>query len=607
MIESEKIIELCAEAAKKMQKSTVFRSLGYDKKFNLDKYVESLPEFNEIYQDTIKQHYKVKVHAELDCFPYEILRSKAPNQSQEEWDYQCGLYESYTNSTWNSAKSRTKLVGNPQNYEIKGWDSEQRKYFYEDYPTYHSLLAFFFDIVRDIKIDYPNQAIVIMPKEIPGEYEDDDEGNKIFVADQSVMIEPVVSIIEEEYIVKYKEGRYILFIVDDEIGKLRFKFIDDESIYEINQTGNDSFELIKQYSHNWGYCPAKKLGGKPILVDGEILYHSVFVDAIPDLNDVIRLNSNLAMSTYSMLFPVRIAVVDKCMYRNESGGSCQDGRIWCPDPNGGGTYGTCPGCNGTGRTNHHSPTGVYEVMASNQIGGVQSVLPMTPPVQFAAPDTAIYDKVEQTIQLKKESAFSFLFKRENMVGKSATEAENEKESLHGFLIDFASQLFDLIEFSISAIGFMRYGDAFVMPSVSKPTSFTFITNDEITSEIAESVKNKMPIPYTSRLIESATATRFNSDKAAEQFIMTALKLDALAFLDDLTIRANLNTTITPIEAIIHQRIDYFIRKAEIEYPDFYELDDNRQEEIITGYAQEVLNLLTPTVSNPAAAVLTGSL
>lgn len=603
MITEEQIIDMCADAAKKVQRSSIRRTMKYDRNFSLERYIDSLPEFNEIYRDTIEQYYKVKVHAELDCFPYEILRTKAPNQSDAEWDYQRGLYESYTNSTWSAAKSKTKLIGNPQNYEIKGWDDEQRKYFYEDYPTYHSLLAFFFDIVRDIKIDYPNQAIVIMPKEIPGEYEEDDEGAKIFVPNQSVLIDPIVHIIEEEYIVKFKEGKYILFLTDDEVGKLRFKFIDDTAIYEINQIGNDEFELIRQYVHNWGYCPAKKLGGKPILEDGEILYHSVFVDAIPDLNDVIRLSSNLAMSTYSMLFPVRIAVVDKCMYRNEHGSQCQDGRIWCPDPNGGGSEGVCPGCNGSGKTNHHSPTGVYEVMVSNQIGGVQSALPMTPPVQFAAPDTAIYTKVEETIQRKKESAFSFLFKRENNVGKSATEAENEKESMHGFLLDFSSQLFDLIQFSIEAIGWMRYGDAFVMPDITRPTSFTFTTSAEITSEIAESVKNKMPVPYISRLIESATATRFNSDKAAERFILTALELDSLAYMDDMTIRSNLNVTITPIEAIIHQRIDYFLRKAEIEYPDFYELEPEKQKEIIVGYAQEVNALLVPPTPNPVATVL----
>ena len=594
---------MCAEAARKAQSKQFNRASKWDKKFDLNRYVESLPEYNEIYRETIKQHYKVKIHAELDCFPYEILRSKAPNQSDAEWEYQCGLYESYTNAVWNSAKNRTKLVGNPQNYEIKGWDSEQKKYFFEDYPTYHSLTAFFFDIVRDMKIDYPNQALVVMPKEIPGEYEDDEEGNQIFVANQSVMIEPVASLIEEEYIIKFKEGKYILFLVDDEIGKLRFKFIDDTAIYEINQIGTDQFELIEQYRHELGYCPARKLGGKPIMEDGEILYHSVFVDAIPDLNDVIRLSSNLAMSTYSMLFPVRIAVVDKCMYRNESGSTCQDGRIWCPDPNGGGSQGICPGCNGTGKTNHHSPTGVYEVMIGNGFAGNSNPLPMTPPVQFAAPDTAIYTKVESTIAAKKESAFTFLFRRENSVGKSATEAENEREALHAFLVDFASQLFNLMEFTIGAIGTMRYGDAFVMPSVSAPTSFTFITNDEITSEIAESVKNKMPIPYISRLIESATATRFNSDKAAEQFIMTALQLDALAFLDDMTIRANIGTTITPVEAITHQRIDYFIRKAEVEYPDFYDLELDKQKEIISGYAEEIAALLTPTVTSPAAQVL----
>jgi len=57
--------------------------------------------------------------------------------------------------------------------------------------------------------------------------------------------------------------------------------------------------------------------------DGEVLYRSSFADAIPHLNTVIRLESNLMMSTYRLAFPIIIAVVDRC-----DAAGCDGGQVW---------------------------------------------------------------------------------------------------------------------------------------------------------------------------------------------------------------------------------------------------------------------------------------
>ena len=117
MAEIYSLIDQAAKAIRK-KRNVIGLPSKYDKKFQTESYYDSLPDFNEIYEDTIRERNAVAVHAEADQFPYEILRSKAPNQQAEEWEYQKGLYEPTTNTEWNRALNRTKAVANSQNYSM---------------------------------------------------------------------------------------------------------------------------------------------------------------------------------------------------------------------------------------------------------------------------------------------------------------------------------------------------------------------------------------------------------------------------------------------------------------------------------------------------------
>lgn len=566
---------------------------GFDKEFKYDEKLKQIPDFNPIYKDAIIQHNKVAVHSELDCFPYALLKSKAPNQSEAEWEYQMGLYESYTNSTWGRAKNKTKVISNDQNYSIDGWDDEQKKYFFEDYPVYHSIIDYFFDIVRDRKIDYPNEVLLIEPWYIP--YKEDGEGNRI--PDQSEEISPIARIIKEKDIIDFVENEYLLVLEscyeEYKVGDttytngLEFYFYDSEKIVEIKQIGFDNefipvFEYIEVYKHDWGWLPARKLQGKPVYAqDGRILYYSHFADAIPDLNDVIRMSATRSMSVNKMAYPVIIAVVDPCSYHDlKTGARCNGGSILLDN----GHMGTCPSCNGSGKANNHSPTGVYEVVARTSNGLGDNVLPMTPPVQFAAPDSGILEYLGKIIEEKKKAAFGHLFESEDANAATATGKELEKEEFMSFLIQFSNELFSLMGFTIEAIGFMRYGDSFVMPSITKPKSFSLKTNADITEEIGQAKEKGLPSVYVQRLVTESNNTRFNTSATSEKQLDLVYRIDRLWDKDDLTIRSMIGQTATKLDAIIHDSITTFITNAEAENENFWELEFWQQKAIIMEYA-----------------------
>lgn len=610
MYQLEFIETIVADAIDKIQHSKQLqRSITFSGKFDIDSYYRQLPDFNPIYKETIKKHDRIAIHSQ-GIFPYEILKSKAPNQSPDEWEYQQGLYEPYTSSAWNRAKNKTKIIANKQNYSITGWDEEQKTYFYADYPTYHSLVSYFFDIVRDAKIDFPNKLLVIKPLYIPGEWTEEGQ----FIVDQSELISPVAVIVDEERIICYKENDYALILSEDkskyvinnkEKDGLIFEFYDKDSIWHIIQVGESDnnkpiFEFVEVYQHNWGYVPARKLGGKPVMIkDNMVLYDSWFADAVADLNDVIRLSSNLMMSTYKLAFPIIIAVVDHCNYQDENGNSCNGGKLFKD-----GKYVSCPSCNGTGKQSSHSPTGVYEIAATRGIGQDNN-LPMSPPVQFAAPDSSILEYTKNQIEDKKKSAFSFIYETDEATSKTATGAQLEKEEFHSFLLHFSNELFDLLEFTIEGIGYMRYGDSFVTPQISRPQFFNFRTNSDITVEIGEAIKNNVPQPYIKQLVDESADTRFNSKKRASDETYWAMAIDRLWAKTTTEVRAMVGVTCTKAEAIVHDSFSTLLSEVidEMGYDAFAELSLTDKKAKIFEKANVLAAQLVPPASNVVQSIL----
>ncbi len=582
-------------AVYKELKSLKDRPEKYTGNFIFDNWEKSIPKINPIYEKTIKHHYEVAVHAKKDQFPFELLRSKAPNQTQQEWDFQRGIYQPYTRSTWGRALNKTKIITNAQNYSITGWDEEQKKYFFTDYPAYHSLVSFFFDVYREEKVNYPNKLMVIEPSYIPGNYVQDENGNAVFVIDDTQLIEPIVRIVDEKEIVYHRANELSIVINGHKrVGENNyptFKSFDRANIYlsepvSVDEKNNAVYETRVMYRHDWGYVPARKLGGRPSVMDGDIFYESYFASAIPDLNRALMLASNLDMASFANLFPIRIVRVDECDYISESGQSCTNGKVFNSNKQVGdiiGGWETCNKCGGTGKANTHSPTGVYAVPTSKGIDN-STVIGVNDVIAYAAPGVDVYKHLSETIEACKANAFSFLVKEKDSASPTVDDALNTREEAHAFLMQFSNELYNDLELAVEAIGFMRYGSEFVMPSISRPVSFTAKTSADITAEIGEAVKNKMPSSYIQQLLLESAVIRFNNNEDARQYIELSMKLNPLWSEDITSIRSTLGVSVEPIDLMVYQRITHYLDLAFNEHEDFIKLDFDRQNEIVRGYA-----------------------
>jgi len=575
--------------------SADWRVPGYTEKknFEYERWCERLPDINPVYAETVRHHFEVAIHAEAKVFPYEVLRTKAPNQDPKEWDYQCGLYVPYTRSTWTRALNKTKVIANKQNYSITGWDPEQEKYFYRDYPKYHSLESYFFDIVRESKINYPNQLMVVEPLRIPVKM--NGEGN--LIPDQSVDIEPIVRLIKERDVIFHSEN-HLSIIADGKVrfenaDYVKFKAYDRTSIYEVVPTARTSegqivYTETEIYRHDWNYVPCRKLGGKPKEIDGEIFYESVFSGALPDLDEVIRLSSTLTMVLHANAYPVAIQRERKCTVVTE-GHMCNGGFVWSPARS---ERVACPGCSGSGK----GPTTVFTV-PDKMDGDPSKFMPLGEVLAYVAPTPDTIQPLDEQIDKKKEGAFAHIFKSAEKIQQTAEGSHLEKDEYHSFLVQFSNEFFDLMEFAIEACGWYRYQSDFTMPSVSKPTTFSFRSPQDITTEISEANTSNMPPSYKMQLIEEAGKTRFNSNQDAVDMVKMSMALDDLWASTSTELIPYVGKTLTYTDIVIHQRITSFISRAFSEHKDFETMGAEKQKEIIEGYAEEIIKAI-PQPADP---------
>jgi hypothetical protein len=579
--QSTTLLEIVQSALEKVRFKPMARPLAISD-FDVERWYSSFPNFNNVYIDSIREKYRVLRHASSDVFPYEVLRAKAPNQSDAEWEYQRRLYKPKTNAIWNRALNKTKVIGNKQNYSIHFPDEDSGFYDYcnKDFPIYSSLVSWVFDILAGDKINFPNRVCLVYPV-VPRK-----ENGEV---DQSELALPVPIILDEEQIVHFEYGEKLVYITSWESGKMKFVGVDKSGFYEYEQDGKNVTETLI-YSHTFDFLPAFKLRGKAELKGGEILYHSYFSDAIPTLDEAIQVNSNLMMSHFKLAFPIIIEVVDDCHVCNGRGTVM----------NAEGSIETCGTCEGTGVRQSLSPTSTYQVRATRGMNE-NNILPLTPPVQFAAPSSDILRYGKEMLNELLSNAFNFLFQSEKADAGTATGKQLELQEFHSFLVEFSNSVFDDLEFLFEAIANLRYNGEIVLPQISRPTEFSFKTNAEITAEIAEARKNNLPETYLSALLNESAETRFNTTSVGDEFMLQK-RLDKYWYMDVGQLRLNA-AVIAPADLTLHLCFTTIIENLKAENDNFWDLEFSEQKALVDAKVAEIVLTIPTTEIDPIQDIL----
>lgn len=538
-----------------------------------EKYVEpEYPDYYSGYRMAIELAEANRVHIEKGYFPYRLFAFKSPHETDEELTYIRNNYKQTTLSTAIDYINTTQRAYNEGNYSIHyGKDDDQyvtagltlQHYLETGIETFGSLENYMKMFFLTIKAIDANGVIAIKND---FEYSVDGEGNK--TVSTTALNEPQPIYYDCCKVVAFDEEKYCLIdltkyeIPDGKKKKkqqtpvLYFELYDTVAVYHITYKVSDQTSTIEVYDkHDWGKLPVQKIKGIPRQVENEIIWQSPFSFA-SDLLDLVLIDeSTINLSKKKCAFPTRVYVGRPCefQYKDSEGmiSSCSGGRVYDSVAK---TTIACPNCNGSGLVDRFSPLhdfilnpgdGFQEGQKSNGF-------------QYVSPDPRILEYLRMEISINEERAKKILHLQtsnsqikggENL---TATGMTLDEKAMNAFVKPISDQVFDMQQFIIEAIAWLRYKRDVDVVTIIKPRTFDFKTEYDYINEISQGIKDGLPAimvyEIVKRYLKSHFYTEDNISKAFNLFMAT----DLLLGIDNATIELeNTKGIIANWQVILH--------------------------------------------------------
>lgn len=566
---------------------------------------KKVPEYTEVYVESVDYLERICVHSEIGRFPDKLFKTRAPNQSHEEFEYMKANYKTTTFPIWTRFMGVLNRIWNDQNWTIK-WpegSDKSKEYIESKYPGYDRLEDYFKMTVTKLKEKDANGMLCVKPDDLPI-IEDGQGGFKVNELEE---VDPIAIIYSSAQVVGYDDDYVMIELHEkskvkygnsiEKTGKI-FEFYDDANIWRITQIGNKldyKFDCAIYWPHNLGYLPCRKLKGIPVQKEKSILYQSHFMAAVEPMDLVLLDSSYLQASKAGQAFPHKWEYFDECDYGNESG-ACVGGRILID-----GNESNCPSCHGTGKKRQGTVLGVTQVKAPTRTDDSSKDINI-PPMGWVAPDSEILEFLRKEIGFNTDQALSILnlYNSNSAVKGSDTALGNQidREEMFSFIQSISNDLFSLFEFTIKAILEMRYDKEIKLPQISYPKTFSIRNENDLTEEITSAKQMGLPDIAIRKLLTDWFAVRFNSDEQDSRILNLAFQADRLVTLTSLEIASKkLSGAVANWEDILHTSVYNFITELYSKDSAFFEKDILAQKELLIAMAKAKDKEISPAKMN----------
>ena len=477
-------------------------------------YIDVLPDYFEGYDESVEDYEAIRVHSEKNCFPARLFAKRAPNQTEQAARWMQDNYKNVTQPVFVDFLNTVLRATHDQNWSIHfGLDAPQyeqadltfQKYLENGIKDYGSLESFFKQVMFALQLKDAMGVIAIRPDSI--EMLEDENGG--YVLDSNKLIEPQPYYFTSRQVVGFETSYCIVESNEHSIveyyGSKRekgriYEFYDDQNIWLCKQVGkyvDNQFEITLFYNHGWGKVPATRLRGIPIVYEGTVLWQSPFLFAT-DLLDLVAQNSAYKQASIAKcVFPATIMLGDICEFE-ENGNRCSDGIIGFNDEEGNYHSHTCSNCHGVGLVSRLGPLETMLIKPEVRGQNESELRSSQEPLKYVSPEVHTLQFLEESIDKTEMKARKILHLQtsssdikgyENM---TATGTVLDNKAAFAFIMPIAHTAFETFEFIINAIGWMRYKDDYVKPSIAYPQSFDIGTERDILMTISEMVKNQVP-------------------------------------------------------------------------------------------------------------------
>lgn len=547
------------------------------------------------YDATVEHAEEMAVHAWGEK-PEKILSEARPREDSAVKKYRLETWEPITQSYFDKSIYILQKIFSlkvfsisfpPQPGGVKLKEDETLEHYTRKmFPLFDDIFNFFSEVLLKQMIADPNGVITVVPT--------------LYKIKQDQFQKPNVVLFNSSQILDKQEGEFYVFRDPEKVklknnreGAILHLFtINDIVTYE--QTEDNKFIEVARYTHNFGIVPAWTLGGVTDSRSYPYYYLSFFNAALPYWNKAVRHESDLDGAIVNHLHPQKWEMTIDCEHV-EGGSPCNGGLIYVEKIN---KSVPCSKCHGSGKISVKSPFDVYQIN-SDKLQMMDGKSPIVPPAGYITVPTEIIEALDAKIEKNLEKALSAInMDIVNKIGEnqSGKAKEIDRTELHSFMQKVSDYVYD--NHILNAFYFInryRYGVLFgkktddYLPTISKPTSFDILTIQDVTEELSKAKENNSSPIYLEALERDLIDKRFGANEDIKTRAMLCIDLDpfpARSIEDKMNMK--LNQTVSNKDLVISDNIVKFVKMALEEYPDFPEKERNEQNEILKGYADELI-------------------
>lgn len=510
-------------------------------------------------EKNVKSAHSMRIHADGE-FPSELLDERRPNESDTIKEYRKKIFKSMTkapfdkilNTLMRMRRAEDWKISYPVSPKVITEEETLQEYCEENFPKFNSVTEWMFQYgLKEMMID-PNAALVIMPLSIPKPNEYVKPFILLFKSKQ------ILSYVEEESAILLSSVRSKYLDNKTEREGDIFYFLDENSIWQSTQIGNNKFETVILYTHNIGYIPCVKLGGiiKDINEKG-ITYASFLSGVLPYWDEAVREYSDLQAEVVQHIHSEKWQWAGQdCTPCSGRGKILKDGKdVICAD------------CNGKG-TAKITPYSVMEIKGANEnLGEKNAPIPPAGYIQKQIDIVKIQDERIQNHINRGYSAINFDFLAQTPLNQSGTAKELDRQELNSFIYNVSTHVIKTMKDIIYFINEYRYSQVIqskvsreeLLPEIAIPQKFDVLSESYIIDEISKATTSKVSPVVINQLQVEYVAKKFSNDPEMKAMLADILDLNPLpAMSADDKIMAFNNKWVKKEDCILSDNITQFV-------------------------------------------------
>lgn len=551
------------------------------------------------YRESVDHAEEMAVHLYGDK-PEKLLNRVRPREDPAITTYRLESYEPTTKSTAEKGVSLTNKIFNPKLYGIQPGEGESAEllftYSMVEYPVFNSIVNFLSEYGLKKTLGDPNGIFLVEPYINP--------------ESPTERIKPFVQCYGSDTIHLAGEDYFLIFLRKDEDteGQAKekrwyYKYVDKYSIYNfyIGTSDSKNYYFVEEsvYPHNFEELPAWSLGGtysqKVQYNNGGALFESFFFPAVPFWNKAICAESDLDGAFISHLHPQKWEVAEECEFVQHTDHGefpCQGGYIYDSSIKGGKS--SCGHCGGTGRKSVKSPHQTYQVTRDKLSDPNGNTLGQPPAGYIDVPTAATQMLVERVQRLLEQGLSALNMDIVNKIGNNQSGEAKAYDRTE--LFDFLGKVRDLfydkhlknIFYYFARYMFISEDTDKIEPTVIKPNDFDIFTTQELTDQLKTAKGSTMNPSYLRVKQVEVQNKEFQQHPELLQGLNLIVELDPFAEIPQADIDLMLMSgTASKIDAIIHNNINPFIRRALEEDKTFGDKVFSEKMDVLKGYAEEL--------------------